>query len=97
MARVAPMWLSKQHSLKHQIRRLDSELKSLRKERQQVEAKGCYSDRALAAKEVELEDFDRRMQILELERNRLQRMYQTGGSRDLQEGGSGEEINGHGH
>jgi hypothetical protein len=37
------------------------------------------------AKEAELEDYDRRIQILELERDRWQLMYQAGGSRDTQE------------
>jgi chromosome segregation ATPase len=83
MTGVVPMWLSKHHSLTHQIKRLDGDLKTLRKERQQVEARGCFSDRQLAAKEAALEDYDRRIQILELERDRLQLMYQTGGSRDL--------------
>jgi chromosome segregation ATPase len=78
------MWLSEHDSLRSQIKRLDSELKTLRKERQQVEATGCYSDRELAAKEAAIEDYDRRIQILEIERDRLQFMYQTGGSRDLQ-------------
>jgi chromosome segregation ATPase len=77
------MWLAKHQSLKHQVKRLDGELKVLRKERQQVEARGCYSDRELAAKEIELEDYDRRIQILELERDRLLLVYQTGGSRDV--------------
>jgi chromosome segregation ATPase len=79
------MWLSKHHPLKHQVKRLESELRVLRKERQQVEARGCYSDRELAAKEAELEDYDRRLEILELERDRLRLMYQTGGSREVQE------------
>jgi len=78
------MWLSEHDSLRGQIKRLDSELKALRKERQQVEATGCYSDRELAAKEAAIEDYDRRIQILEIERDRLQFMYQTGGSHDLQ-------------
>jgi chromosome segregation ATPase len=91
------MWLSKQHSLTRQIKRLDGDLKILRKERQQVEARGCYSDRELAAKEAALEDYDRRIQILELERDRLQRMYQAGGSRDLHAESSGEERGCHGH
>jgi hypothetical protein len=78
------MWLSKQHSLKQQIKRLENELKILRRERHQVETRGCYSDRELAAKESELGDYDRRMQIIELERERLQLMYQTGGGRDVQ-------------
>lgn len=84
MTRVARMWLSEHDSLRSQIKRLDSELKTLRKERQQVEATGCYSDRELAAKEAAIEDYDRRIQILEIERDRLQFMYQTGGSHDLQ-------------
>jgi chromosome segregation ATPase len=79
------MWLSKHHPLKQQIKHLESELKILRKERQQVEARGCYSDRELAAKEAELEDYDRRLQILKLERDRLQLMYQSDGSRDVPE------------
>jgi hypothetical protein len=78
------MWRSEHDSLKRQIKRLDGELKALRKERQQVEATGCYSDRELAAKEAVLEDFDRRLQILEIERYRLQFMHQTGGSRDVE-------------
>lgn len=78
------MWLSKDHSLHHQIKRLDHEIKTLRKRRQLLETRGCYSDRELAAKEAELEDYDRRLQILELERDRLQLMYHSGGSRDLQ-------------
>jgi len=77
------MWLSEHDSLRRQIKRLAGELKTLRKERQQVEATGCYSDRELAAKEAAIEDYDRRIQILEIERDRLQFMYQTGGSHDL--------------
>ena len=78
------MWLSEHDSLRRQIKRLAGELKTLYKERQQVEATGCYSDRELAAKEALIEDYDRRIQILEIERDRLQFMYQTGGSHDLQ-------------
>jgi chromosome segregation ATPase len=78
------MSLSEHDSLRRQIKRLAGELKTLRKERQQVEATGCYSDRELAAKEAAIEDYDRRIQILEIERDRLQFMYQTGGSHDLQ-------------
>ena len=78
------MGLSEHDSLRRQIKRLAGELKTLRKERQQVEATGCYSDRELAAKEAAIEDYDRRIQILEIERDRLQFMYQTGGSHDLQ-------------
>lgn len=78
------MWQSEHDSLRRQIKRLAGELKTLRKERQQVEATGCYSDRELAAKEAAIEDYDRRIQILEIERDRLQFMYQTGGSHDLQ-------------
>jgi chromosome segregation ATPase len=77
------MWLSEHDSLRRQIKRLDSELKTLRKERQQVEASGCYSDRELVAKEAAIEDYDRRIQILEIERDRLQFMYQTGGSHNV--------------
>jgi len=78
------MSLSEHDSLRRQIKRLAGELKTLRKERQQVEATGCYSDRELAAKEAAIEDYNRRIQILEIERDRLQFMYQTGGSHDLQ-------------
>jgi chromosome segregation ATPase len=78
------MWLSEHDSLRRQIKRLAHELRSLRKERQQVEATGCYSDRELVAKEAALEDYDRRIQILEIERDRLQLMYHTGGSHDAQ-------------
>ena len=79
------MWLSKQHPLRQQVKRLEHELKSLRKAYQQIEARGCFSDRELAAKETELKDYDHRIQILELERDRLQRMYQTGGGRDVRD------------
>jgi hypothetical protein len=78
------MWLSEHDSLRRQIKRLAGELKTLYKERQQVEATGCYSDRELTAKEAAIGDYDRRIQILEIERDRLQFMYQTGGSHDLQ-------------
>ena len=84
MTRVARMWQSEHDSLRRQIKRLAGELKTLRKERQQVEATGCYSDRELAAKEAAIEDYDRRIQILEIERDRLQFMYQSGGSHDPQ-------------
>ena len=77
------MWLSQHHSLKCQVQRLDTDLKALRKERQRAEAKGCYSDRELAAKEAQLEDYDRRIHILELERDRLQLMFHSGGDREL--------------
>jgi chromosome segregation ATPase len=78
------MWLSEHDSLRRQIKRLDHALKTLRKERQQLEAAGCYSDRELVAKEAAIEDYERRIQILEIERDRLQFMYQTGGSHDVQ-------------
>jgi chromosome segregation ATPase len=78
------MWLSEHDSLRRQIKRLDHELKALRKERQQLEAAGCYSDRELVAKEAAIEDYERRIQIIEIERDRLQFMYQTGGSHDVQ-------------
>jgi septal ring factor EnvC (AmiA/AmiB activator) len=78
------MWLSEHDSLRRQIKRLESELKTLRKARQEIQATGCYSDRELAAKEAALEDYDRRIQILELERDRLLLMHQTGGSHDVQ-------------
>jgi hypothetical protein len=78
------MRLSEHDSLRRQIKRLDGEIKTLRRERQQVEGTGCYSDRELVAKEAALDDYDRRIQILEIERERLQLMYQTGGSHDVQ-------------
>jgi chromosome segregation ATPase len=77
------MWLAQHHALKRQIKRLDTELKALRKQRQQIEVRGCYSDRELAVKEVDLEDYDRRIQILELERDRLQLMFNGGEERGL--------------
>jgi chromosome segregation ATPase len=77
------MWLSKRYGLRHQIKRLESELKTLRKERQQLEAKGCYSDKELAAKEAQLEEYDRRIRILELELDRLQLSPHAGGGRRL--------------
>jgi chromosome segregation ATPase len=76
------MWLSKRHSRKRQLKRIESELKMLRRERQQVEARGCFSDRELAAKEAELEDYDRRIQRLKLERDRLRLLQDTGRGHD---------------
>ncbi len=54
----------------------------LSKHRQQVEARGCFSDRELAAKEAELEDYDRRIQRLKLERDRLRLLQDTGRDQD---------------
>jgi septal ring factor EnvC (AmiA/AmiB activator) len=82
MTRGISMWLSKGHSRQRQRKHIESELKMLRRERHQVEARGCYSDRELAAKEAELEDYDRRIQRLELERDRLRLLQETGGDRD---------------
>ncbi len=76
------MWLSERHSRKRQLKRIESELKMLRRERQQVEARGCFSDRELAAKEAELEDYDRRIQRLKLERDRLRLLQDTGRDQD---------------
>ncbi len=78
MARVISMWPSKRHSLKRQLKRIESELEVLRRERHQVEARGCYSDRELAAKEAELEGGNRRIQRLELEHGRLRLPQDTG-------------------
>ncbi len=76
------MWASEQRSLRRQIKRIAVELKTLRKERQQIETLGCYSDKELAAKDAQLAEFDRRIQILDLERTRLQLQYNTGGGQD---------------
>lgn len=76
------MWLSKRHSRKRQLKHIDSELKMLRKEGHQVEARGCYSDRELAAKEAELEDCNGRIQRLELERDQLRLLQDTGLGQD---------------
>jgi hypothetical protein len=77
------MGLAPHNSLTRQVKRLDAELKALHKERQQVEARGCYSDRELAAKEAQLEEYDRRIHILELERSRLQLMLHSGGDHEI--------------
>ena len=76
---MTSMRTSEQRSLRRQIKRIDAELKGLRKERHQVEVRGCYSDKELAAKDQELKDYDRRIQILELERSRLQLQHNAGG------------------
>jgi chromosome segregation ATPase len=78
---MTTMWASEQRSLRRQIKRIDAELKVLRRERHQVEVRGCYSDKELAAKDQELTDYDRRIQILELERSRLQLHHNAGGVR----------------
>ena len=76
------MWASEQHSLRRQIKRIDGELKTLRRDREQLETRGCYSDKELAAKDAELAEYDRRIQILDLERTRLQLQHNAGGVRD---------------
>jgi hypothetical protein len=78
------MWLSEHDTLKRQIKRLNRELNTLRRERQHAGAKGCYADRQLAAKDIALQDYARRIQILEIERDRLQLTHQTGGSHDVE-------------
>ena len=72
----------KRHSRKRQLQGIESELKVLRRERHQVEARGCYSDRELAAKEAELEDCNRRMQRLDFEHDRLRLLQDTGRDQD---------------
>jgi len=76
------MWASGQRSLRRQIKQIDAEIKTLRKERQQVESRGCFSDKELAAKDDQLAVYDRRMQALDIERNRLQMQVNTGGGRE---------------
>ncbi len=75
------MWASGQRSLRRQIKQIDAEIKTLRKERQQLETRGCFSDRELAAKDGQLAEYRRRLQALELERTRLQMQFNTGGGR----------------
>jgi hypothetical protein len=77
------MWLSKHDGLGRQIKRLERELKTLRKAQQQLEARGCYSDKALAAKEAQLEDYARRMRILALELSRLQLLPYADGAGEM--------------
>jgi len=89
MTRGISMWLSKRHSRRRQLKHIESELKMLRRERQQVEARGGYSARELAAKEAELADYDRRMQRLELEGDRLRLLEETGGDRECSGGEGG--------
>jgi chromosome segregation ATPase len=79
---MTTMWASEQRSLRRQIKRIDAELKVLRKERQQIESRGCYSDKELAAKDGQLADYDRRIQVLDLERSRLQLHPTAGGARE---------------
>jgi hypothetical protein len=88
------MWLSKRHGLRGQIKRLEGEIKMLRKERQQIEAKGCYSDKELTAKEMQLNDYGRRIQILTLELDRLQLLPYSVVARDYRPFPAGEEIDG---
>lgn len=75
------MWASGQRSLRRQIRQIEAEIKTLRKERQQLATKGCFSDRDLADKDEQLSEYDRRLQALDLERNRLQMHFNAGGGR----------------
>ena len=77
------MWASAQRSLRRQIKQIDAEIKTLRKERQQLESRGCFSDRELAVKDEQLAGYDRRIQALEIERNRLQMQVNTGGGREV--------------
>jgi hypothetical protein len=76
------MWWSRRVGIRHQIKRLQDELKTLRKERRLLEAKGCFSDRELAEKEARLEEYSRRIQILELELDRLYLLQHSGAERE---------------
>jgi len=58
----------KKDSLDHQTRRLNVRIKKLRSRYEEVELKGCYSDKDLAEKEATLRAV--RQEILELEQER---------------------------
>lgn len=59
------------HSTKHEEAQLRAELRQLLQQRQAVEQRGCFSDRELAEKDSELEQFDRRIQALKTQQFRL--------------------------
>ena len=88
------MGLSQERSLQRQLKRIAGELKILRRRRRPVEARGCYSDRELAAKEGELGDDDRRLQVLEIEFDWLHLRQHMHQDRECEDG---EEVGVHGN
>lgn len=59
------------YATKHEEAQLRAELRQLLQQRQMVEQRGCFSDRELADKDGELEQFDRRIQALKTQQFRL--------------------------
>lgn len=51
---------------------LKTELRHLQQQRLTIEQRGCFSDRELAEKDVELEEIDRRINAVKKEQFRLQ-------------------------
>ncbi|GIX47585.1 MAG: hypothetical protein KatS3mg131_1796 [Candidatus Tectimicrobiota bacterium] len=56
---------------RHEEARLRAELRQLLQQRQAVERRGCFSDRELAEKDLELERLDRRIKALKIQQFRL--------------------------
>ncbi len=59
------------HPAKHQEGQLKAELRHLSQQRQVIEQRGCFSDRELAEKDLELEEFDRRINAVKKQQFRL--------------------------
>jgi hypothetical protein len=58
-------------TLKHAEAHLRAELRQLLQQRHGIEQRGCFSDRELEAKDLELEHLDRRIKTLKSQQFRL--------------------------
>jgi hypothetical protein len=59
------------YSTKHEEAQLRAELRHLLQQRQEIEQRGCFSDRELAEKDHALEDLDRHIKALKTQQFRL--------------------------
>ena len=59
------------YSTKHEEAQLRAELRQLLQQRQAIEQRGCFSDRELEEKDVELEELDRRIKVVKNQQFRL--------------------------
>lgn len=59
------------YSVKHEEAQLKAELRQLTQRRQALEQLGCFSDRELADKDIELDQLDRRIKVIKNQQFRL--------------------------
>ena len=64
-------------TVKHEEARLRAELRQLLQQRQAIEQRGCFSDRELEEKDLELEQLDRRIKALKNQQFRLRTQGKT--------------------